>query len=86
MATKQIKFKSFGEMIYYIFRKKNCPTCENNLKKIKKEVNKGFQCWNVGLGEYRFGKLVELNISYYCSKCKEIRSLSEIYDKVREKV
>lgn len=22
MATKQIKFKSFGEMIYYIFRKK----------------------------------------------------------------
>ena len=23
MATKQIKFKSFGEMIYYIFRKKH---------------------------------------------------------------
>lgn len=46
MATKQIKFESFGEMIYYIFRKKVSGMLRK-VKKIKKEENKGFQYWRV---------------------------------------
>ena len=33
METKQIKFESFGEMIYYIFRKK----VSSMWRKVKKE-------------------------------------------------
>ena len=80
MATKQIKFKSFGEMIYYIFRKKTCPVCGSILKKFKQEDKQGFQCWRWGLSEVKFGNLNIITINYYCPKCKNIRSLSEIYD------
>lgn len=80
MATKQIKFKSFGEMNYYIFKKKMCPICGSKLKKIKNEEEKGFQCWKLGLSEWGFGKLTIVTINYYCPKCKNIRSLSEVYD------
>ena len=57
MATKQIKFESFGEMIYYIFRKK----VSGMLRKVKKIKKKKIKVFSTG--EYRFGNLVK--VSYY---------------------
>lgn len=82
--TKQIKFQSFGELIYYFFRKKKCPVCGSTLRKIKKEDKKGFQIWKTGAGEYEFGNLSIITISYHCPKCRYIKSLNEIYNMQRE--
>lgn len=84
MATRQIKFRSFGELGYYLFRKKSCPICKSKLKRMKVENEQGFQCWRWGLSEIRFGELNIVTIKYYCPGCKKIRSLSEIYDMKKE--
>lgn len=84
MAAKEINFSSFGEMIYYFFRKKRCSVCGSKLRKYKTEEKKGFQIWKksfgIGVFDYECGNLNTVKINYYCPKCKKMRTLSETYE------
>lgn len=79
MTTVEMHFESFGEMFYYFFKKKLCPICGEKLEKHKEKEDNGFQIWNNAFGNITGGHLNTITITYYCNKCKQMRTLSEVY-------
>jgi len=57
------------EIIYFFFKKKNCPMCGGKMKRHKKVESLGQGLDSVKLGQYYIGERHEVTLFYRCQKC-----------------
>ena len=77
MASYGIEL-SGKELVYFLFKKKKCPVCNERLKREKKVENLGESFDSVELGKFYYGERHEVTIFYKCAKCDKLYSIREL--------
>ncbi len=70
---------SFKAVIYYLFKKKNCPVCSSKLIKINNKTYAGLKSYktdaDITFSTNPYYEEYNVKISYKCEKCQTIYSL-----------
>ncbi len=71
---------SAKEMVYFFFKKKNCPICFEKMKRLKDAESLGEGIGSAGLGKYYYGERFKVTLYYKCNKCNRVYSIGELVE------
>lgn len=77
MASYGIEL-SGKELIYFFFKRKQCPICGSKLKRTKKVEKLGEGLDSVELGKFYYGERHEVTLYYTCEKCDKTYLIGEL--------